>query len=226
MSVANIASVSANEHDPSAANNQANATIKVQPLVDLRLRKVASNPAPAAGGPVSYTLTLTNDGPSPATGVTITDPLPAGLRFSSASSSQGSCHATGQVVSCRLGTVADRGTAFVTVTATVGASTVGRTLHNTARASADDPIAQPELTRSEASITPVAKPPRPRAELKLAKTVNHKHAAFGSTLKYTITVTNAGPAIAMTPTVVDAFSAAASIVSAHPSSGSCHTSSP
>ena len=222
MSVANIASVSANEHDPNSANNQANTTIKVQPLVDLSLKKVASTPAPAAGGPVSYTLTLTNNGPSPATGVTVTDPLPSGLRFSSVSSSQGSCHTTGQVVSCRLGTVADRGTAIVTITATVGASTAGKTLHNTARASADEPIAQPELTRSEASITLVAKPPKPRAKLELTKTVNHRRARFGATLKYTITVTNAGPAVAMAPTVVDAFSAAASIVSAHPSSGTCH----
>jgi uncharacterized repeat protein (TIGR01451 family) len=226
MSVANAASVSANEHDPNPANNQANATIKVQPLVDLSLRKVASNPAPTAGGPVSYTLTLTNDGPSPATDVTVTDPLPAGLRFSSATSSQGSCRATEQVVSCRLGTVADGGTAVVTITATVGASTAGKTLRNTARSSADEPIAQPELTSSEASITPVAKPPSPRAELKITKTVNRRRAAFGATLKYTITVTNAGPATAVTPTVLDAFSAAASIVSAHPSSGSCHMLQP
>ena len=38
---------------------------KSKPLVDLKLTKVASNPAPAAGGPVSYTLTLVNHGPEP-----------------------------------------------------------------------------------------------------------------------------------------------------------------
>ena len=39
-----------NELDPTPANNQAAATITVQPLVDLELTKVASNPTPAAGG--------------------------------------------------------------------------------------------------------------------------------------------------------------------------------
>ena len=83
--VGNLATVSGNELDPTPANNQAAASITVRPLVDLKLTKVASNPTPTAGGPVTYTLTLLNNGPSPATGVMITDPLPSGLSFQSAS---------------------------------------------------------------------------------------------------------------------------------------------
>jgi uncharacterized repeat protein (TIGR01451 family) len=67
-SAGNLASVTANEPDPNLANNQASATIDVQPLVDLRLTKVASNRSPTEGGPVGYTLSLVNSGPSPATG--------------------------------------------------------------------------------------------------------------------------------------------------------------
>ena len=227
--VTNLATVSSDDLDPNPNNNQASATVDVQPLVDLELTKVASNPAPPVGGQVSYTLSLVNSGPSPATGVTITDPLPSGLRFVSATSGQGSCGASGQTVVCHLGTLAAGGAALVSITADVAPSTAGTTVQNTATASADEPIAQPELLSSHASIRPVPEaPPGPlrRAELKIEKTVNHKTAAFGLELKYTITVSNAGPATAETPTVTDAFSADASIVSVHPSSGSCNRRRP
>jgi uncharacterized repeat protein (TIGR01451 family) len=38
---------------------------------------------------VTFTITLTNNGPDPATGVTVQDTLPAGLTFVSAAPSQG-----------------------------------------------------------------------------------------------------------------------------------------
>ena len=226
MSVGNLATVSGNEQDPELANNSASAKISVQPLVDLKLKKVASNPAPAAGGPVSYTLTLLNNGPSPATGATITDPLPSGLSFVSATPGQGSCGASGQTVKCNLGTLAPGGTALVTITANVAASTAGTTLKNTASASANEPIAQPELTSSDASITPVAKPPPAQADLALVKTVNHTTGRTGEPLTYTITVRNHGPDTASSPTVTDAFSAPVTLVSVHTSSGSCSKGHP
>jgi uncharacterized repeat protein (TIGR01451 family) len=108
QTVSNLATVSSDDEDPNSANNQAGATINVKPLVDLKLTKVASDPTPAAGGPVSYTLTLVNHGPSPATAVTITDHLPSALSFTS-SIGQGTCSAAGQTVTCHLGTVAAGG---------------------------------------------------------------------------------------------------------------------
>ena len=166
--VGNLATVSANELDPTPANNQAAATISVRPLVDLKLTKVASNPTPAAGGPVTYTLTLTNSGPSTATGVTLTDPLPSGLSFLSASAGQGSCGAFGQTVTCRLGSLAPGGTAIAIVTVLVAASDGGASVQNTATATADQPIARPELLSAHALIRPSAGPaptagPRPTA---------------------------------------------------------------
>jgi large repetitive protein len=221
----NLATVSSDDLDPNPANNQASSTIDVQPLVDLALTKVASNPAPAAGGPVSYTLTLTNSGPSPATAATITDPLPTGLSFVSATSSQGSCSTAGQTVVCSLGTLAAGGTALVTLNANVAPSAAGTTVQNTATASASDPIAQPELLSSKAIVNPVAAPVS-EADLDLTKTVDHAHAPFGTKLKYTITITNHGPATAVTPTVTDAFSMPAEIVSVHSTSGSCSKRKP
>ncbi len=239
--VGNLATVSGNELDPDPGNNQAAATIDVQPLVDLRLTKVASNPAPAAGGPVTYTLTLVNRGPSPAAGVTITDPLPSGLSFISATAGQGSCRAQGQTVTCDLGAVAAGGTATVTLTADVATSVAGTTVQNTATASTDDPIARPELVSSEAIVNPTSPPPAPNAvpppapsgpppptdaNLDLSETVDRTEASSGAELKYTFTITNDGAATAANPTFTDAFSAPVEIIAAHGSTGSCSARQP
>ncbi len=148
--IGNLASVTGNEFDPDTINNQASATVDVQPLVDLDLNKVASNPTPSAGGTVTYTLSLVNHGPSAATGVTVTDPLPSGLSFISSTASQGGCVASGQTLICQLGTLGAGGAAVVTVDTQVASSDAGTSVQNTATATADQPIARPQLLRSRA----------------------------------------------------------------------------
>ena len=224
--VGNLASVTGNELDPNPSNNQATATVDVQPLVDLALKKVASSMSPVAGGTVTYTLSLVNNGPSTATGVKVTDPLPAGLSFAAANASQGSCSASGQTVTCALGSLAAGGSAVMAITAQIAPSAAGSTLANTARASADEPIARPENLTSEASITPAAGPPPAAADLSVVKTVNHKDGRVGEPLTYTITVTNHGPATAASPIVTDAFSASVKVDSIHSISGSCTSGHP
>ena len=41
--------------------------------------------------PLTYTITVRNGGPAPATGVTLTDPLPAGVGLKSVKTTQGTC---------------------------------------------------------------------------------------------------------------------------------------
>ena len=48
-----------------------------------------SNPTPNVGDTITFTVTLTNNGPNAATSVQVTDLLPAGLTFVSATPSQG-----------------------------------------------------------------------------------------------------------------------------------------
>lgn len=56
---------------------------------DLKLTKTASNQNPSDGDQVTYTITVTNNGPANATGVKVTDILPAGLTYVSSNASQG-----------------------------------------------------------------------------------------------------------------------------------------
>ena len=69
------------------------------------------------GGLLTYTVTVSNEGPDEAEGVTLIDNLPALLDFGSAVPSQGSCTQV-LAVSCDLGAIAPEGSVTVTITAT------------------------------------------------------------------------------------------------------------
>ncbi len=57
---------------------------------DLTLEKTVDNTTPREGDTITYTLVLTNNGPSEATGVVVSDSLPASVSFVSSTASQGS----------------------------------------------------------------------------------------------------------------------------------------
>ncbi len=72
--------------------------------------------APSAGligGPVTETLNVSNNGPGPGTGVTVSDTLPAGTTYFSSSASQGTCTGT-STVTCSLGTLDSSATGSTT----------------------------------------------------------------------------------------------------------------
>ncbi len=72
------------------------AGIHVPLSADLSLTKTVDNATPNDGDVVNFTITVKNDGPHSATGLEVTDVLPTGLDFNSATASQGSYdHNTG-----------------------------------------------------------------------------------------------------------------------------------
>jgi len=77
-----------------------------------------TNQAPSLvllGDRLTYSIGVRNSGPATATGVTVTDPVPGGSVFVSASSSQGTCSQAQGTVTCTLGALAPGATASVTI---------------------------------------------------------------------------------------------------------------
>lgn len=86
-------------------------------MTDMQIVKSGA-PSPATvGQPITYTLLVTNAGPSTANGVTVTDVVPAGMTFVSANSTQGTCSGT-VTVTCNIGTMNSLATATVTLVLT------------------------------------------------------------------------------------------------------------
>jgi uncharacterized repeat protein (TIGR01451 family) len=158
--VVNGASVVHDGADPNTANNAASAETVPIPAADLELNKTASASPIAPGATVTFTLSIVNNGPSPATGVAVTDTLPAGLTFVSAPG----CGAAGSTVTCTVGPLASGATSTIAITARAAATAAGQTLTNVASSSSStpDPVSSNNAaTESVAVETPPATPPPP-----------------------------------------------------------------
>jgi uncharacterized repeat protein (TIGR01451 family) len=102
---------------------------------NLSVTKTASpNPA-LVGASLTYRIVVTNNGPSPATNATITDMLPTGPLFVSATPTQGTC-AGSTTVTCNFGNLAKGSSATASIVVTPQAT--GQ-LSNTASVTASEP---------------------------------------------------------------------------------------
>jgi uncharacterized repeat protein (TIGR01451 family) len=122
---------------------------------DLAITKVDSSDPSRAGRDLTYTITVTNNGPNPATGVTVSDTLPAGLSARSTGASQGSCSGS-TTITCALGDLAVGGSATVTIV--VRPSTAG-TITNTASVSGNQPDPNTANNTASQDTTISAAPP-------------------------------------------------------------------
>ncbi len=88
------------------------------PSADLQITKAGTPATVALGHNLTYTLTVRNNGPDPATGVTVSDTLPASETLVSATPSQGACTST----TCTLGNLGSGASATITVVARANAT--------------------------------------------------------------------------------------------------------
>jgi uncharacterized repeat protein (TIGR01451 family) len=131
--VVNTATVSTTSPERTTNDNSSSATFRVtgvqtpaQPKANLRVSKTVDDTTPRVGDSVTYTLTVTNDGPAAADDVQLVDVLPDGVTFESATTP---CTLTGATVGCDLGTIAAGATRTVTITAKVAAAPAASTSH-------------------------------------------------------------------------------------------------
>ncbi len=206
--MANMATASANEPDPNLADNSASETTTVNPAADLSVT-LSDSPDPVLGGQaLTYTATVANHGPSNATGVSLTDALPAGVAFVSATASQGTCSHAAGTVSCDLGLLAAAGSATVTITVIPDAA---GTIRNAAAVGANELDPNPADNSASESTTVNA-----GADLALMLTDSPDPVLVGQTLAYTATVANNGPLPASGVSVTNTLPAGVAFVSAEP----------
>ncbi len=195
------------QFDPNSGNNTATATATPQQS-DLALAKSVNDPTPNVGDTITYTVTLSNNGPDAATGVEVTDLLPAGVSFVS-DNSQGTYDPGTGLWS--VGTVDSAVPQTLVIQATV-VSPDPQT--NTATVTKSDQF-DPVTNNNTAAVVETPQ----QADLALAKTVSDATPNVGDTIAYTVTLSNSGPNSATDVAVTDVLPAGMSFVSARPSLG-------
>jgi uncharacterized repeat protein (TIGR01451 family) len=163
---------------------------------DLAVTKSNGVAAVTAGGSTTYTIVVSNAGPSGVVGATVTDTAPANVTFGTwicVASSGSTCPATGAGNIAATVNLLAGGTATFTVPATISSAASG-TVINTATASVPSDTIDPTPANNSAvdtdSVTPA---PMPTADLSVTKTNGATLVSTGTTTIYTVVVSNVGP---------------------------------
>lgn len=181
---------------------------------DLVLSKTSSTSPVVPGEQVEYRLVVRNDGPSTATNVVVTDTLPAGVAFVSASAG---CAEVDGTVTCTVAALAPGASHEITITARA-ASSLTECPRNVATVSSDIPDPDPASNSAEA-----CPPLRGTADLSIRKTASQTQVTPGGQVMYTLVVRNHGPSDDPGVRVVDPMAPGMTLQSASPSQGSCTT---
>lgn len=217
VNTAEITASSAFDVDSTPGNNvlaeddQESVTVNVE-AADLSLTSVTDRTSAIVGENVTYTLTLSNAGPSAATGVAVSTVIPAGLTLVSNVPSAGSFNGSVWTV----GTIAPGTSATLALTTrvdTIGNKTV---VAQVSASNQSDPDSTPnnsvatEDDQTSATVIVAA------ADLSLTKTASTSTPNVGQNVTYTLTVRNSGPDAATGVVVRDLLPPGLNFVSATP----------
>lgn len=179
--------------DPIPANDSATASVQSAAVFDLSITKTRAPGLVLPGSSQQYTIVVTSSGPSDAAGVTMTDVLPAPLRFVSLVSPGGwSCTTptagTNGTITCSIPSLAASAVTFTLNVVVDPATPAGTPINNTASVAASVPDSNGSNNSATASAA-VGTPPNVSAAKSVAGGTTHGE---GSVVTYTIVLTNAG----------------------------------
>ncbi len=175
--------------------------------VDLAITLTGSAATAIPGATFTYTVTVNNAGPIAATGVVVTDTLPAGLTFVSGNGTGVTVTNNAGVVTASLGTLAAGASRSFTIVVSVASSVTG-TIANSVNVSSTE--TDSNFGNNQASLNTTT---TPRYDLTITKTDSVDPITPGSIFSYTILVTNSGPSDAQNVVVTDTLPAGLTIES-------------
>ena len=221
--VTNTASVTASDQpDPDPTDNTSTVTLTTETIADLAVTKTLDGARDARAARSTYTIVVTNIGPSPVTAASVTDVFPVALvapAWTCTADTGSSCAAasgTGNLATTVTLEAGDRAT--FTVTGLIASNAIGL-LDNTATVAAPAGAVDGVTANNTAtSSVPLA----PSAALQITK-AGPANAVAGTNIVYTITVTNAGPSDAIGVTLADPTPPGLTFVS---NAGDCTTAFP
>ncbi|MFN8465060.1 MAG: hypothetical protein U0X20_05890 [Caldilineaceae bacterium] len=212
--LANVASAYSPDSAGTAGVPAVTETTTITTQANLRVTKAALNNPAIAGGQQSYQVVVSNDGPSDAQAVRVTDTLPAGTGYAGGAAE---CSAAGNVVTCDLGVIPAGSSRSLLINAVVAPATAdGIELTNVVTAAS--PTAQEAPSASVATV--VRQPQGGVVDLAVAKDAT-PHTTAGEGITYTLVVTNNGPAAAQNVQLVDALPLSVTILALSASQGTC-----
>ena len=198
--------------DVNLANNTASFAVQVDPPdADLSIGVLGDQNPVLLGGVLTYTISVTNSGPTDAQNVMVTNTLPLNVSIVSVNSSIGSSASVPGKVVTSLGTLSDGSKATITVQVrALVANPI--TITSVVGSSTTDPIPNNNTATLTTAVAPAA-------DLSLTMTANPASDAVGSNITYTINVLNLGPSPAANISVNDTLPANVTFVTASNSQG-------
>lgn len=169
--------------------------------VDLEIEKTVNDSTPNEGDLITYTLLVTNNGPSDAANVVVTDTLPIGVTYTTFTPNTLPCAFAPNTLTCTFPMLDAGDFVEIGIRARVGAGTSGTTITNTASVTSDEPETDTSNNSDDVDINV------DDVDLAVTKSVNNTSPAEGGTIIYSVTVINNGPAPATGVTVTDDLNA-------------------
>ena len=222
----NVISITSSETwDPILGNNTSETLTNPQ-QADIAVDKVVDNNTPQVGDNVTFTIDVTNNGPSTALAVEVADQLPAELTFVDSSRNDSSLpnYYNPTTGVWTVGNMPNGASETLTITATVLApsSPTGSDsiILNTATGSTTTTDPNHGNDSSTAFVTPL------QSDLAVYKVVSDPEPNVGDTIEFAIGATNYGPADATGVVVTDTIPAGltyvgpSQIINPNPSDGS------
>ncbi len=207
-----VTNVTLDQVDSDTTADDLSESVTVGNATDLAITKIVDNGIPDEGDTVTFTVTVTNNGPAQATNVSIDDVVPAGLTAGTITPSQGSYTAP----TWTIGTIDSGTNATLTIQAMVDAGTAGSTITNTVTNVTLDQVDSDTTADDLSESVTVGN----ATDLAITKIVDNGTPDEGDTVTFTVTVTNNGPAQASNVSIDDALPAGLTAGTITPSQGS------